>query len=608
MSANQRKIIHFVLYLLLALTVVCIIYHITSVYKFNSTKHSVKGLAEDEPVYVDIHFREGDTSSWIKRNMGLYGKIYDASLANNADNEISEWTLRINITGDCYINQFWNGEAEIHQHVSEKKEKIQTLNLAHYDENAITLDYVINESDLMIPLEAGDYIIYHPSVSLGENPVEANHETVVGFILYFKEDIDLTDYTLDYYMKRGLTQGPLFPVICAMSVLFLLIFGSYLTSNYAYRKAQKEMDLRRSGIACMAELYAAIYIIDLDENTLTPVGMTEEADRKRPKDMTAGDQLKNLADKEIDPEYRNLVRIFVDLTTVNDRMEKRNSLAVECVGIGYGWCRMRFIAMERDSEQHLKKVLFTIQQINEEKVELDAIREQTEKEKFENQERKAYLDGIYREAQTPVRSILKNDNLILSCTEDETVRHYASEIKKTAETFLVLVDNTLDVSYLASGKMELTPFVYDLNKIVSDAQKTVQVSLEGKDIELNAEIAKSVPDKLYGDGPKLRRIITSLLSRTIADLDSGIIKLRIFGKTTDQENVHLLISVQGTGAHIDDTEAGIGMRLVEGLITLMGSTLKTADLGMGRDYYFELDQKIPVQAEMEEESSKEEES
>ena len=412
-------------------------------------------------------------------------------------------------------------------------------------------------------------------------------------LLYFKEDIDLTDYRLDYCYKMGMMQGPLFPVICALLVLLCLLLGVYLTLSYAYRKAENDMELRKSGIACMAELYAAIYIIDLQADSITPVGMSEEADERRPKDLPANEQLKNLIDMDIVPEFRNLVQIFADLETIPDRMSKRNSLAVECKSERHGWIRLRFIAMEREEGHRLKKVLFTIQQINEEKEELDAARRQSEKDRSDNEERKAYLDGVYREAQNPVRRILRDNNDILSYTQDETVRGYASSIKKTAEAFLVLIDNTLDVSYLDSGKMMLTPEVYDLQKIIDYAQRTVQVSLEGKDIELNVDVSRSVPERLYGDGMKLRRILISLLTRVIGDLDAGAVRLRIFGKREDQETIHLLVSVQGDGAHIGDARAEIGMRLVEGLVTLMGSELKTADLGKGRDFYFEIDQKIP---------------
>ncbi len=607
MNARQSRVFRYLLSILGALIVACIIAHIAIVSKYNSTLHTSHGLADSEATYVDIHYRGGDTSSWLKRSIGLTGKIYDATLINNAENTVSSWTLRIDITGNCYLNQFWNGESEIHQHDSSGKELVQTLNLADYDQDSIKLDYTINESDLLIPLKKGDYIIYHPSESVGETPVGGGKEAVVGFILYFKEEVDVSDYSLEYYYQMGLMHGPLFVLIFVLLSLWVLSFGIYLAANMAYKRAQKEMELRRSGIACMAELYASIYIINLREDSLEVISTYSE-ENNRPKDLPASGQLDNLAQTEIDPLYRNLTRRFLDLRTLPERLSQRNSLAVECVSIHHGWSRLRFIVMDRKEGRQPERVLFTIQQINEEKKELDAIRNNIEKEQEKNRERKDYLDSIYQDALTPVRSILNMGNMILSTSKDEEVLGYASEIRTIGESFLTLANDTLDVSSLEAGRMKLASAPYSLQEIVSEAEKIVRISMEEKGIELKTDISRSVPDRLYGDGPKLKRIITGLITRMTGAVEKGVIQLQIFGKCTSDKDVHLLVSVRGSGVIQDAAEAGQGMRLLEGMLALMNSKLKTVQMGQDRDYYFELEQLIPDTDELKAESTEEAEN
>ena len=271
------------LILLAAVILICVLYGAVSVSRFNQTPHTSIGFTETDPTTMDIHFRGGDTSSWIKSAAHLHGNVFDAIIRNDAKDMVSTWTLRVNIQGDCYLNQFWNGDVEIHQHVASGEEKVQTLNLAKYDLEAIELDYIIDASDLLLPLEAGDYFIYYPSAAFREMPLDSGDEAIVGMIVYYRSKIDLSDYQIDFFYQMDMTREPLFYVICALTGLWVLLFGICVSMNYAYRKAQKEMELKKSGISCMAELYAVIYIIDLVANTIIPVGMSEEQDQNRPK-------------------------------------------------------------------------------------------------------------------------------------------------------------------------------------------------------------------------------------------------------------------------------------------------------------------------------------
>ncbi len=593
MSTGQKRVFHYILILIGALTVACIITQTAIVSKKNSTLYSVEGNAVSEETYMDIHLRTGETSSWVKRNLNLKGEIYDAALNNNSDNRISTWTLRINISDDCYLNQFWNGESEIHQHVLSGEEKTQTLNLAEYSADSITLDYKFDDSDLLIPLEKGDYIIYHPSEAVGEIPVDEHTSAVVGMIFYYRDEISITDYTLDYYYQVNVLEGPLFVVISILGILWILVLGIYIAAVFAYRKAQKEMELRRSGIACMAELYAAILIVDLKNNSIEPVSIGK-GDDARPKDLTATGQMKNFVRVEVAKEYKTAVMRFVDLSTLASRLLERSSLAVECISVHYGWCRLRFIAMDREEGKEPDKVLFTIQQINQEKRELDEMRNEIEKEQTKNAEKKDYLDSIFHEALTPVRSILELDRLILRSLDhdNENVRKYAEEILSTGESLLTLATNTLDMSALESGSMELNPVSYRLHQVIEEAESMVQISMEEKEIELKTDISGSIPDMLFGDAVKLKRVLVSMLTRIIGDIEKGSVLLQVFGKRLDEERVHLLFSVRGSGLQGNDTDGSAGMALAKGMLGLMGSELKTVEMSQDRDYYFELDQTV----------------
>ncbi len=594
MSPEFKKRFHFILGLLACVIFVCIIYRVNIVYQYNVTQHSTQGLTDTADSYMDLHFRGGETSSWEKINLGIEGSVFDGYLYNNSRSDINTWNLRINIKDECWLNQFWNGEVEVHQHAGTKDEISQRLNLADYDIDEIELDYVVDGVDLLIPLQKGDYVIYCPSVELREMPVDANSNIVVGMIFYYKDDIDLSDYNITYYYKMKVMEGSFVIVIVALIVLEMLLLTIYIVTRYTYFKAEKEMGLRKSVIAGMTDLYAILCIIDLVHNTIISVGTVDEDDDLAREDMQADEKVKLFFEKTTSEEYKSLIEIFTNLSTMSSRLKRRNSIALEYESSTLGWCRVRFIAMERTDDKPIEKVLFAVQQINEEKQEIDTIRGQIEKVRNENREKRNILESVSTEIQTPLRMIIGMDDHILQETTEENIRNYAAEIKTTGEMLLSMVSSTLEYSLLKSGKIKISPEVYSFRQLLNDIEYDMGVALKDKNIEFKSNISACIPDTLFGDGPKLKEILLYLTSRAVDDLSSGEISLRVFGKLLGNEKIHLLFSVQATGSmkEAQDTEIGIG--IARRLIALMNSELKTAVLYQGRDLYFEIEQEIPV--------------
>ncbi|MCR5452692.1 MAG: response regulator, partial [Lachnospiraceae bacterium] len=614
MNKQSKRRYRILIALLAVLTVAGVVVHFVSLSAFNSTCHTSKGNANTEEVYMDLHFRGGTTSTWIKREIDLTGIIYDGAMYNNSKDDISSWSLRINIKGDCYINQFWNGTVEIHQNADSDNEVVQKLNLADYKEDDIELEYTMDAGDLLIPLHEGDYVIYHPSTQLNEMPLTAGFNVVVGTIFYYADDVDLTDYSIDYYFHREFTQGIGFIVVCVLFMFLLFSVFFYYGAIYIYKKAEKEMELRKEGISCMAEIYALMYIVDINKDTLAPVGVDEEDDAERPVELGANEQLQNLCRIDVVPEYQELMFEFAELSTLPERLKNRNSVVFEYVSGRFGWSRMRFIAMNRDGDKPLEKVLCTIQQINQEKEELDKVMGQVEKAKSESNAKSAFLANMSHEIRTPINTVLGLDTMILRESKDKVVRGYAKDIKIAGNMLLSLINSILDFSKLEAGRMELVPVEYSLKNLVRESISIVKPKIENKNLELIIDVTSKIPDKLYGDDVRLKQIIINILTNAVKYTEEGSVRLGIFGTVKDENIVHLLVSVKDTGigikpedqermfqrfSRVDESRnhhvegTGLGMDLVTGLLSLMDSELKVASVyGEGSDFYFEIEQKI----------------
>ena len=106
-----RRISIFLFFAALVLLVV----HIQILSMFNRKELSIHGNDSSSNAYMEIESRANSTSKWLKRDFqladgqtaDLTGQTIDETLYNNSGDMIRDWQLRVNIAGDCFINQSW---------------------------------------------------------------------------------------------------------------------------------------------------------------------------------------------------------------------------------------------------------------------------------------------------------------------------------------------------------------------------------------------------------------------------------------------------------------------------------------------------------------------
>lgn len=190
---------------------------------------------------VTIKPRGGSTDTWIKRiarvkedstqhEVQYAGIIYDIMVVNQTELRITDWTLKIPVPQYSFLNNAWCGTLEIHQYQGHD-ELVQTLDLRKCieEEVEIILEHEVAGTDLMIPVNQGDYFIYHPSVRDKEDVIEASdleseeyQNKRVDFIAYHEtvnEDmtpVEFPNAVLSYHLHKDITQLPIFYVLISL--------------------------------------------------------------------------------------------------------------------------------------------------------------------------------------------------------------------------------------------------------------------------------------------------------------------------------------------------------------------------------------------------------
>ena len=552
---------------------------------FNQTAHTVSGADDTQQTYLRIHDRDDSTSSWVKRNYNLRGntvdllaQTVDGTLYNETSDTVSTWQLRIDIEDECFINNAWCGTVEIHQYAGTEREAVQTLDLRSYDIKAVKLDYLY-DGDLLIPLQKGDYLIYYPSEKDDELRIAPHSELTMGMIFYYRNDLDLSNYVIDYQYHRDYTYGWGFAALVALAVAWILLFAGRIIAAASYKRALNMMELRASGLASMSSLYSIIYLIDLEADELVPISGNENSKAKMPRGSDARSRTLEIFSQDTADSHREEVLEFVDLSTLPKRLGQ-NSIACEYVSKQYGWSEARFFPVDREEGQPLQRVLLTIEDINDEKRRIDKFEERVAEEKRESKMRSAYIAGVANGMRRPIDEILELDERILSESGEEAIKAYAHEIRIQGRTLSYMIDTTLDSAMISAGTMEVASEEYSLGSLVDDICETAQTIADVRGHAFSTDISAPTSGRFLGDAPRIERAAVGLLARVSSRLNGGEMKLSVFGKAIGNAG-HLLFSVHANGFRLSDEE----MRRITGFV----SRIKSGEGAIAEDGVQELE-------------------
>ncbi len=187
---------------------------------------------KDPSCEIEVAPRAGDAGTWSKRveKTTLKGRVYDIYCKNIGDYTVADWNMRVNILQKCYINSAWCGEVEIHQ-FRDGAELSQRLDLREMEEADIEVEFVVSDSDILLPLEVGDYLIYYPNEEVFENPIEPrNGSANIGFIFYdYDKEMDFSDSVMYYYLGREMLSGTAKAVFYTLIWLWCVALVSFVT-------------------------------------------------------------------------------------------------------------------------------------------------------------------------------------------------------------------------------------------------------------------------------------------------------------------------------------------------------------------------------------------
>ncbi len=245
-------ILNSILVVLLFIIVLNFSIHVVRTREFNNRIHTLVKNETNNEVSVSGSM----TGIWPKQDAKVSGVTnggtYEFTITDLANYDVANWTLRVDISQDCYLNQAWNGQVEVHQDVKSNNEKVNTLDLHNFDIDYDSLNIESKgegKNDLMIHLCEGDYLIYHP---LNDNATHeyplggVNNSATIGMIFYFNFSFSELDYEITYQFGKSIFQGTEYIIFIVLSLLWILIFSVVMVWYIVRRKTERDLAEREA--------------------------------------------------------------------------------------------------------------------------------------------------------------------------------------------------------------------------------------------------------------------------------------------------------------------------------------------------------------------------
>jgi signal transduction histidine kinase/purine-cytosine permease-like protein/DNA-binding NarL/FixJ family response regulator len=206
-----------------------------------------------------------------------------------------------------------------------------------------------------------------------------------------------------------------------------------------------------------------------------------------------------------------------------------------------------------------------------------------------NHAKSRYISAISHELRTPLNSILGYAQLM---GEDAAIpshrKHAVHVIKRGGEHLLSLIEGTLDIARIESGKLTLNVKPMRFADFVHELAGLFELQAAAKGLAFRFEIEGVLPEVVRGDEKRVRQILINLLGNAIKFTASGHVVFRV-----RHAREMAVVEVEDTGPGLAAGElaqifepfargnsaahsapgAGLGLTIAKMLTDLMGGEL-----------------------------------
>ena len=164
-----------------------------------------------------------------------------------------------------------------------------------------------------------------------------------------------------------------FRIVCiTLACSVSLLYSHFM--EFAFQDDEKKLALTNEAmtdkihiLASMSDMYFSMYVINLMDNTTITYAENDVLKPFFKKGQKIEDTIISVINSLVEKKDREALIKFTDLHNLPERMKDKSVISEEFLGMNVGWFIANFTTVDFDDQRKPKRVIFTIQVIDEQK-------------------------------------------------------------------------------------------------------------------------------------------------------------------------------------------------------------------------------------------------
>lgn len=456
-------------------------------------------------------------------------------------------------------------------------------------------------------------------------------QTLVGTIIQFENGRwftlsvlsgDVTDSMLQRANRSGMM---LLVSILVISLVLILILFSIFTrqrknleneinlATDSLELALEEEHKQFSIIGALVDVYSSVYYTDVSNMQYVRIKENVELSNIIDDEGETRQAYNSYVEQYVNDEYKGVMRDFLNVDTIPERLKAANVINCEYKRVGKGWHRATLAAVSYDEVGELTAFVLAVQPIDEEKTkELEtqrALSQAYEAAQLASTAKTTFLSNMSHDIRTPMNAIIGMTAIAAANIDNkERVTDCLSKITISSKHLLGLINEVLDMSKIESGKVELAEEEFSFSDIINSLITLNQPLAAAKSQTLIVKIKDVKHENVIGDSIRLQQVFTNFLSNAIKYTpENGRIEVIVTEKETNKTNIgmyEVIFKDNGIGmseeflenlfvpfSRADDERVskiqgtGLGMPIARNIIRMMnGDIIVESELNKGSTF------------------------
>ena len=307
------------------------------------------------------------------------------------------------------------------------------------------------------------------------------------------------------------------------------------------KRKEKEYHL----INVIASIYSANLALYPEENIWKPIVMSKRLE-KVISHITQADRMLDTFNRErVAPAYQEAFGEFLKLKDLEERLGDRRFIGYTFEDVEGLWYQALLIPQKFEQDDHKQIVMLVIRDVSEQKRKemtyQEDLRVTAEEAERANAVKTDFLKRMSHDMRTPINGIRGLANVGKNYIHDvDKIEECLDEIMRSSDMLVDLVNNVLNMSKLESGGIQLTEEAFDLQEMLDDVERFVNVQAERKQISLQINSAEVEHYHLIGSPLHIRQIFQNIIENAVKfNMDSGSVNVVCREFVSDENTVEL---------------------------------------------------------------------